>query len=216
MPSQLSPGESAPLLVPSLSAEDVANTSEESEKARQTRLSYRIAAAMFSFAVLGLFQSSIGVMLQPLSKQYSLTDVHVSLIFLVGPAGYLIAAYCNGYVHSRFGQRGVAVLGPLLHAVSAVLIAIHPPFTLILLAFGITGVGVGFLDGPWCAWAGAMEKANAISGLLHGSYSSGAAIGPFLAGAMMSSAHRPWFEWYYVLVGQSHCWVRVNNANILD
>ncbi|KAF2729656.1 MFS transporter-like protein [Polyplosphaeria fusca] len=201
-PPDISPDETSPLLhPPELLIPATQNVLEISTAPSnpQTSQSFRIGSAMCSFAVNGLFQSSIGVMLPPLSEQYSLTDIHVSLIFLVGPAGYLLAAYCNGFIHSRYGQRGVAFLGPLLHMVSAILIAIHPPFPVVLVAFGMTGVGIGFLDGPWCAWAGAMEKASMVSGLLHGSFSLGAAAGPFIASVVMHAAHKPWYTWYYIM-----------------
>lgn len=166
-------------------------------------LYFRIGAAMYSFAVLGVFTSSIGVMLHPMSKHYSLSDIHVSLIFLVGPVGYIIAAQSNDFIHSKFGQRGIAFLGPLFHILAAVAIATHPPFPLILIAFAFVALGTGILDGSWCAWAGAMENANTVSGLLHGSFSAGAAAGPILAGAMMDAGHRSWYDWYFVLLGAS-------------
>jgi hypothetical protein len=58
-------------------------------------------------------------------------------------------------------------------------------------------MGTGLLDGSWCAWAGSMDNANTISGLLHGSFSVGAAIGPVLANLL---AEIKWYYWYYLLV----------------
>ncbi|KAF2119529.1 major facilitator superfamily domain-containing protein [Lophiotrema nucula] len=168
-----------------------------------SRLAFRIGAAMYSFFILGLFGSTIGVMLPPLSKYYGLTDLHVSLIFLVGPIGYVIAAQSSGFIHFRFGQRGIAWIGPIFHILSAAGIAVHPPFWVVLVAFAFVGLGTGFLDGSWCAWAGSMPNANTTSGLLHGSFSAGAAAGPFLASLLMEKGNRPWFDYYYLLVAAS-------------
>ena len=178
-------------------------------------LYFRIGAAMYSFAVLGLFTSSIGAMLQPLSKHYHLTDIHVSIIFLVGPVGYIIAAQSNDFIHSKFGQRGIAVAGPIFHVLAALAIATHPPFPLVLAAFTFVALGTGLLDGSWCAWAANMENANTISGLLHGSFSVGAAIGPFLVGVIMEAAKRPWYEWYFILVRSSNLKPRRNGRGSL-
>lgn len=139
-------------------------------------------------------------MLQPISQYYALSDLRVSFIFLVGPIGYVIAAQSNELVHTKLGQRGISLLGPIFHIVAAGAIAVHPPYYITLVAFAAVALGTGLLDGSWCAWAGSMSKANTVSGLLHGSFSVGAAAGPLLASTMMTAGHRPWYEWYYVLV----------------
>lgn len=166
----------------------------------QTGLAFKIVAAMYSFVVLGLLTSSIGVILPHISHHYDISDLHVSFIFLVGPIGYIIAAQSNHFIHSRFGQRGVAILGPILHLLSTLTIAVRPPFPVVLVAFAMVAAGTGLLDGSWCAWAASMGNANTVSGLLHGSFSIGAAIGPFLASTMISDKTRQWNEWYVVLV----------------
>jgi hypothetical protein len=163
-------------------------------------IALRIGAAMYSFAVMGLFSSSIGVMLQPISRYYSLSDLHVSLIFIVGPVGYVIAAQFSDRVHCKWGQRGIAFLAPTLHILGALGIASHPSFGLVLVAFAAIALGTGFLDGSWCAWAASESKANTVSGLLQGSFSVGAAAGPFLAGIVLPAWNRPWYDWYFVLV----------------
>lgn len=167
---------------------------------KRTSLAFRVTATISSFVVLGLFASSTGVMLPHISHYYSLTDVQVSLVFLVGPIGYVLVAQSNDFIHSRFGQRGIALLGPVCHVISASLIALCPPFPLVLLAFAIVAIGTGLLDGSWCAWVASMSNANTVSGFLHGSFSVGAAVGPFLANVMLSDGHRQWYEWYFVLV----------------
>jgi fucose permease len=159
---------------------------------------------MFSFIILGLFTSSIGVMLPPLSTHYSLNDLQVSFIFLVVPLGYIIGASLNPFLHSQFGQRGIAVFGPALHIVSAVALGLHPMFGILLLAFAVNAMGSGMLDGSWCAYAAGMENAGFVSGLLHGSFSVGAAAGPFFAGGLMEK-RMDWWVWYYVLVSPASC-----------
>ena len=159
----------------------------------------KIAAAMYSFTTLGLFNSSIGTVLPLLSSYYHLTDLQVSCIFLVPPIGYVVAAQCSDTVHHRFGQRGIAVAAPLLQILATTMVATHPGFGWVLVAFMFQGLGTGLLDGSWCAWAGSMEKANTVSGLLHGSYSVGGAMGPFIV-TILTTRHFPWWTWYSILV----------------
>ncbi|KAI0841947.1 MFS general substrate transporter [Hypoxylon sp. FL0890] len=173
------------------------------EHQRSTPLLFRIAAAMFSFIVLGMMVSTLGVMVPQFEEYYNLSDFHVSFVFLVWPVGYLGAAYLNGVIHVRFGQCGIAIVGPLFHIIFATTAVLHPPFPVLLVALAVGSLGTGILDGSFCAWAGGMENANIVQGFLHGSYSTGAAIGPFLAGIMLSVGHTPWYAWYYVLLGAS-------------
>lgn len=192
--------EGAPLLSEHATAvQNHANAPQHDPAKIPVRFALKIAAAMYSFATLGLFNSSIGALLPLISSHYDLSDLHVSLIFVVGPLGYIIAAQTSSLIHHRFGQLGIALIGPVLQIIAAGLLSLHPHFGLVLVGFAVQGLGTGLLDGSWCAWAGSMEKANSVSGLLHGSFSAGAAAAPLLV-TMLTTNGRAWFEWYYVLV----------------
>ncbi|KAI1382054.1 MFS general substrate transporter [Hypoxylon crocopeplum] len=179
------------------------SSSHGRSSSRQTSIIFRIAASMLSFVVLGMMVSTLGVMVPQFEAHYGLTDFQVSFVFLVWPVGYVVAAWLNSVIHLKFGQRGIAAIGPLFHVLMTTVAALHPPFPVLLIALAVGSLGTGILDGSFCAWAGGMENANVVQGFLHGSYSTGAAIGPFLAGTMLSVGHMPWFTWYYVLLGAS-------------
>ncbi|KAF9872445.1 hypothetical protein CkaCkLH20_09942 [Colletotrichum karsti] len=164
-------------------------------------LALRIAAATWSFVVVGLFTSTTGVVIPHLEKTYQLTDIQVSAIFLVLPVGYIIASYLNHAFHEKLGQRGIAVIGPLCHLVYGLTAATRPPFPVFLMGAAVGAFGIGLIDGSWCAWVAGLNKANTLSGLLHGSFSTGAAICPYLAGLMLSESGDLWYQWFYVLAG---------------
>lgn len=189
--------ETAPLLAEHADATPTPNIAHHAT----SHLGPKIAAAMFSFAMLGLFNSSIGALLPLISTHYHLSDLHVSLIFVVGPLGYILAAQISASIHHRFGQFGIALLGPTLQIVAAGLLSLHPHFVIVLVGFAIQGLGTGLLDGSWCAWAGAMDRASTVSGLLHGSFSAGAAAAPVVV-TLLTESGRVWFEWYYILVSR--------------
>jgi len=199
MAASINNSESSPLLDGHIIEEDV---DAGDPRRPDLALALKIAAAMFSFTTLGLFNSSIGAVLPLISHHYDLTDLHVSLLFLAGPLGYICAAQASDLIHRRFGQRGIAAIGPIFQIIATLLIALHPTFGWVLVAFAIQGLGTGLLDGSWCAWAGSMDKANTISGLLHGSYSVGGAAGPFLV-TLITTGHRSWYLWYYFLVSST-------------
>ncbi|KAK7949237.1 MFS transporter, partial [Apiospora aurea] len=165
----------------------------------------RLGAAMYCFAVLGMFVSTTGVILSSVKADYGgLSDTQVSLLFLAAPLGYLVAAQLNRHIHLRYGRRGIAVFGPLMHVAMAAVVALHPPFPVVIAAWVVGSLGHGTVDGSVCAWAGDLESASAASGMLHGAYSAGAGLGPFLAGTLISRVGQGrWYEWFYVLVGAS-------------
>ncbi|CAN8097690.1 unnamed protein product [Discula destructiva] len=167
----------------------------------------KVLATLVSFVVLGLIMSTPGVILPHLEAHYHLNDVRASLIFLVAPAGYLVGARLNAPVHTRLGRRGVAVLAPACQVMfTGTVFLFHDPhragFPLFLVATVVGNVGSGLLDGSWCAWAGGLggPRTNTIQGLLHGSFSVGAGLGPFLAGTMYSVWRWPWWTWYGALL----------------
>lgn len=175
---------------------------------RPTRISSMIIATILSFLILGLVVSTPGVILPHLEEHYSLSDVQASLIFLVLPLGYLAGAYLNEPIHRRFGQRGICVVAPTCQIIFASLItSLHGSdiggFEAFLVAIVVGNLGSGMLDGSWCAWAGGLggRRRNTVQGLLHGSFSVGAGLGPFLSGTMFSVWDAPWWYWYHVLFG---------------
>jgi fucose permease len=178
----------------------------------QRLLRLKIAATTLSFSVLGLFTSSTGALLWSIKRHYDLADRQVSLVFLFVVLGYVSGAQLNAPLHRRLGQRGVAALGPAAHVIAALCAAAHPPFAVLLICVGLGAFGNGALDGTWSSWAGGLDKASTVSGLLHGAFSVGAAVGPTLVGLLISTAEGRWYHWYYVLVSPN-TWV--HNPHIL-
>jgi len=121
-------------------------------------------------------------------------------MFLSPFAGYTLAAFMINKIHMRFGQAGIAIIGPLCKLIAYVVTCVHPPYPVIPVVFILTGFGNGLEDGAWNAWVGNMENANELMGLLHGSYGLGATIGPLVSTAMVTKGGLQWFTWYYVMV----------------
>lgn len=167
----------------------------------------KLLATTCSFVLLGFIISTPGVVLPHLEEHYQLNDIHASLIFLVAPVGYLLGARLNVPIHRRLGQRGIALLAPICQIIfTGIISTFHnlqkAGFPLFLVATVVGNVGSGLLDGSWCAWAGGLggKRTNTVQGLLHGSFSVGAGLGPFLAGTMFSVWKWPWWTWYHFLL----------------
>jgi fucose permease len=163
----------------------------------------QVGAAMYAFLVLGLYAGTIGAIIPYLQSYYELNDLQVSFTFLSGPLGYVLAAQFNHLVHLNLGQRGNAAIGPAFQLLSASITSTHPPFIGVLMSVAFGGIGLGLIDGTWSAWGGIVERANLVSGLLHGAFSVGAMLAPLCITLLLSDGGRPWYSWFHVMV--SYC-----------
>ncbi|KAL7796678.1 MFS general substrate transporter [Trichoderma ceciliae] len=163
----------------------------------------RLAFAFVSFAIAGMNDAAVGALIPYLEEYYNLSYTVVSLIFLTPFVGYSVAAFTNARIHVRLGQRGVAVMAPLCHLITFAVLASHPPYPALVVCNAISGFGNGLTDACFCAWVGAMDKANTIQGFLHSSYSLGALFSPLIATSMVVKSGLPWYTYYYIMIGMS-------------
>ncbi|CAH0058295.1 unnamed protein product [Clonostachys solani] len=133
-----------------------------------------------------------------LEEYYQLSDKAISIIFLCPPVGFFLAAYFSRSLHLKCGRRVAVIIAPVCQLTYALTASQAPPFPVLLASLVAVGF-FGLMDGSLYAWVGGMKPAKTVIGLLHGAFSIGAASGPFLANTITSAAHRPWYNWYYVL-----------------
>ncbi|KAK2810834.1 hypothetical protein FQN50_002657 [Emmonsiellopsis sp. PD_5] len=158
---------------------------------------WRILVTFVSFAIVGASDGVYGI-----RADFNLSTTVVSLIFMTPFAGYALATIAVNKVHMTFGQRGIAIIGPLCHFVPFLIMAIRPPYPVYLVAYAIVGFGNGLIDAAWNAWVGDMVNANALMGFLHAFYGLGATVSPTIATGMINSG-LDWWLFYYTLVGGS-------------
>lgn len=103
-------------------------------------------------------------------------------------------------MHVLLGQRGVAFVGALCRLVAYVVIAVHPPYPVIIVFYIFVGYGLGLIDAAWNAWVGDLVSANQLLGLLHGWYGLGATVSPLILTAMVTRSDVEWYTFYYVMV----------------
>ncbi|TVY26956.1 Bypass of stop codon protein [Lachnellula hyalina] len=164
---------------------------------------WRVFATFWSFFVMGMNDGSYGALIGRLEDYYDLNYTVVSLVFLSPFAGYTFAAVVNNMVHVRFGQRGIAIVGPACHLVSYIILAVHPPYPVLVVIYIFVGFGQGLVDAAWCAWLGNMANANEVAGFLHSCYALGATVSPLIATGMFSGGGLPWYSFFYVMIGGS-------------
>ncbi|KAF8851758.1 MFS transporter-like protein [Acephala macrosclerotiorum] len=164
---------------------------------------WRVFATFWSFFVVGMNDGSYGALIGHLEKYYSLSYTVVSLIFLSPFVGYSLSSILNNHVHLLLGQRGVAIIGPTCHLVSYIIIAIHPPYPVLVVMYIFVGFGNGLIDAAWCAWLGNMANANEVQGVLQACYALGATVSPLIATGLISGGGLGWWSFYYIMVKPS-------------
>ncbi|KAI0120818.1 MFS general substrate transporter [Hypoxylon sp. NC0597] len=163
----------------------------------------RVASCFWSFVVMGSNDAAYGPLIPYIQAHYGLTYVIVSLIFLTPFVGYTLAAFLNNTIHLKAGQRGVAFICSICHLLSYIIIAVHPPYPVLVVAFMLAGFGNGVCDAGWNAWIGNMARANEMLGILHGLYGVGAVLSPLIATTMITKANLPWYSFYYLMIGMA-------------
>ncbi|OTB09342.1 hypothetical protein M426DRAFT_50580 [Hypoxylon sp. CI-4A] len=172
----------------------------------------RVASCFWSFVVMGSNDAAYGPLIPYIQAHYGLEYIIVSLIFLSPFVGYTAAAFLNNPIHLKTGQRGVAALCSICHLISYIIIALHPPYPVLVLAFVVAGFGNGVADAGWNAWIGNMARANEMLGLLHGLYGAGAVLSPLIATTMITKANMPWYTFYYLMIGMAAVEVVVSTS----
>ncbi|KAF2661369.1 MFS general substrate transporter [Lophiostoma macrostomum CBS 122681] len=165
---------------------------------------YRTLAAFWSFVVMGSNDAAYGALIPYMQEYYNLTFIVISLVFLSPLAGYTTSALLNNAIHLKFGQRGIAFIAPICHLVAYIVIAVHPPYPVLVIIFMLAGFGNGLADAGWNAWMGNMANANEVLGFLHASYGLGAVLSPLIATTMITKGNKlPWYNFYYVMISMA-------------
>ena len=125
------------------------------------------------------------------------------MVFLSPLVGYTASALLNNTIHLKFGQRGVGVCAPICHLIAYIVIAVHPPYPVLVVIFMIAGFGNGLADAAWNAWIGNMANPNEVLGFLHAFYGLGAVLSPLIATTMITKGHLHWYTFYYVMIGMA-------------
>ncbi|KAF4983373.1 hypothetical protein FZEAL_1225 [Fusarium zealandicum] len=162
---------------------------------------FKTGAAFWSMLTSGANDAAYGALIPYLESYYDLSYIIVSLVFLSPFIGYILAASVNNMLHMRIGQRGIGFTCGACHIVAYIIIALHPPYPGLVVAYALAGFGNGISDAAWNAWVGNLDRANETLGFLHAFYGVGGTISPLIATNMITKGNLPWYTFYYVMIG---------------
>ncbi|KAG5928313.1 hypothetical protein E4U42_000856 [Claviceps africana] len=135
----------------------------------------RVAAAFLCFLVMGANDAAYGV-------------------------SYVSSALLNNHLHHALGQRGIALICGGCHLAAYLVVALHPPYGVLVFAFVLAGFGNGVADAAWNAWVGSLANSSELLGFLHAFYGVGGVVSPLIATTMITKASLPWFSFYYIMI----------------
>lgn len=124
------------------------------------------------------------------------------MVFISPLVGYILSAALNNWLHHTIGQRGIAMLAGGCHLSAYIIIAAHPPYVVIILAFILAGLSNGLADAAWNAYIGNRANPSELLGLMHACYGAGGVFSPSVSTAMITEEGLglPWYNYYYILV----------------
>ncbi|KAF5234691.1 hypothetical protein FANTH_12043 [Fusarium anthophilum] len=164
---------------------------------------FRVGAVYWSLFVSGANDAAYGALIPYLETYYELSYLVVSLIFLSPFVGFIVSAAVNNYLHMNIGQRWIAFMCGGCHVLTYLILAQHPPYPVLVLAYVLAGLGNGIGLAAWNSYIGNLARSNELLGFMHASYGLGGTVSPLIATSMITQANLGWYDFYYVLLGMA-------------
>ncbi|KAB5590880.1 hypothetical protein CTheo_5663 [Ceratobasidium theobromae] len=149
-----------------------------------------IAACGMCLFLAGWDDGSIGPLLPTIQKYYNLSFTLVSLLFVFGCLGSILAGVVNVHLTDRLGFGRVMLLGGFIQIISHSILVHTFPFPVMCLGFGLQ-------DAQSNGFVGSLRhNASAKMGLIHSVYGAGAFISPIIA---TQFAQRSNWSYHYLI-----------------
>jgi fucose permease len=165
----------------------------------QDAIRFQVAMAFFAFILIGANDAAVGVFLPSLRAFYNIDKSTLGLLFIASTTGYLLSAFVSGLLVEKLGRRNYMLFGCLAIATGALVIALTPPFPVVLLGASCLGFGVAVIDAGLNAYIAGLPDSTATLNYLHAFFGLGALLGPLLASGMLSVGIA-WNMLYYLWV----------------
>jgi len=126
------------------------------------------------------------VLLPSLSAYYNVDKSVVGLLFFASAVGYFLSALGTGFLTAKLGQRWYLVTGTATFMLCCALLALKPPFALVLFIRLFQGMATGILEAGLNLFVAALPNNTALLNYLHAFYGVGALVGPLIASTILA------------------------------
>ncbi|TRM59074.1 major facilitator superfamily domain-containing protein [Schizophyllum amplum] len=152
----------------------------------------------YTLYVCGWNDGSTGPLLPRMQADYNIGFSTVALIFVVSCLGFVSGGFLNVKLDQKFGFGKTIVFGAIFQLMGYVLMAPHPPFPGIVVAYGLTGFGMSYMNAQGNGFTSRLPNAPTKLGFLHASYGLGAFTAPFSATYFSTAPN--WTYHYFVSI----------------
>lgn len=146
----------------------------------------QLGTAFFGFVLIGVASGAWGVLLPGLSAYYNVDKAVVGLLFFASAVGYFLSALGTGFLTAKLGQRWYLVTGTTTFMLCCLLLALKPPFALVLFIRLFQGMATGILEAGLNLFVAALPNNTALLNYLHAFYGVGALVGPLIASTILA------------------------------
>lgn len=155
------------------------------------RVKLQIGFAFLTFILIGANDAVIGILLPHWGSYYQVDKTTLSLAFLAGSVGYLIAALNSSFLSRKLGNIKFLSLGKISFLAGILIFCCQPPLYILIGVPVLLGFGTAILEASLNAHLAKLPKKTALLNYLHGFYGVGALISPFLASQLLQAQ----FSW---------------------
>lgn len=133
---------------------------------------FQLFALFVIFTTIGLNDQATGNLLPILEREYNVSQVFVSNIFLMQTLGYMSSCVITEKVHLKYGQFGALMIGGLLVVTpSIILFSKVRWFILYVLCYYPIGIGIGLIDSIVnLVFGSLLENRSELLAVVHGVY----------------------------------------------
>jgi fucose permease len=142
--------------------------------------------ALLAFLSLGLPDGVLGVVWPSMRRSFDLPMSQLGLLLAAAMVGYLGSSFASGVLVAHLGLGRVLVASSAATAASALAYALAPTWGVVVGSAVVAGLGAGAIDAGVNAFAAA-HLSPRLTSWLHASYGVGAALGPLLTGAVLTT-----------------------------
>jgi len=147
------------------------------------------ASLLASFTLFGISSTLVGAILPALLETFHWSYGVAGVLLAAGSLGSLLSNYAGGKLIGRMGPRATLGTGFGLCLVSLAFFAATPSPALNIALYLLLGLGQGLLEVGvnWAVLRMDAEGRGRPLNVMHGSFSIGAVVGPFVMGVLLST-----------------------------
>ncbi|NEO12363.1 MULTISPECIES: MFS transporter [unclassified Moorena] len=155
----------------------------------------KISLLLLGFLLIGLYESSISVLILNLQIYYQVDKATVAFLLLGGTLGHFIAALTIGFIENWLGRLSLLLIGINSFVIATLACSLCPPFKIFILLPILIGFGLAIIETWFNAYLVMQPNSKIWLNYLHALWGVGALLGPIIAASIIAS-NQGWYNIY--------------------